>query len=80
MYDKQRVYSDNTEYSPEELRAKDWVARSQSHQSGLLCQSMTVHTREALAAVQDLWHSRRETPPSTPPKCKYFSLLIKHNM
>jgi hypothetical protein len=38
MYDKQRVYSDNTEYSPEELRAKEWVARSQS---GLLGQSMT---------------------------------------
>jgi len=68
MYNKERVYADNTEYSPEELRAKDWVARSQS---GLLCQSMTVHTKEALAAVQDLWHSSiRESPPPSPPRGK----------
>jgi hypothetical protein len=73
MYDKQRVYSDNTEYSPEELRAKEWVARSQS---GLLGQSMTVHTREALAAMQDLWHSTRESPPQSPPKGIQKSALI----
>ncbi|XP_059486788.1 uncharacterized protein LOC132203206 isoform X2 [Neocloeon triangulifer] len=75
MYEKHKVYADNTEYSLEELRAKDWLARSS--QSGLLCQSallgqsMTVHTREALAAVQDLWKSTRESPPATPPKMAF---------
>ncbi|XP_065351212.1 uncharacterized protein LOC135946778 [Cloeon dipterum] len=70
MYDRHRVYVDNTEFSLEELRARDWVARS-NNQSVLFGQSMTVHTREALAAVEDLWISRRETPPATPPKLNF---------